>query len=102
MGVHDIACVSFLEEGHAGADRYSSPPPARAGPRRRRFASRRRFKTGRGRERVRALLEMQVRPDEEGAGARVFFWRPRRYGAPSAAWGAAHRKILGLMPEGAS
>jgi len=104
MAVHDTACVPALEEGRAGKDRYPAPLPAGAEAERGHSRSRLRSETwrSRGMERVRAFLEIQVRPDEEDACARVLSWRPRRPGAPTAGRSTAGGKILNLMPEGAS
>jgi len=104
MAVFDTACVPALEEGPAGTDRYPAPLPAGTEPEQGRCRSRLRSAMGwdRGRERVRAFLEIQIRPENPGAGARVLSWRPRRHGAPSARRSTAGRKILNLMPEGSS
>ena len=104
MAVHDTACVPALEEGHAGADPYAGPLPAGTEPERGRSRSRVRLAAGwgRGRERLRAFLEIQVRPDEPGAGGLVLSWRPRRHGTPSAGRSAAGGKILELMPAESS
>ena len=102
MAVHDTACVPALEKGHAGTDRYpdSRPDGARRGCSRSRpgFAK----GPGRGRERVRPFLEMQVRPDDPGPGARVLSWRPLRRATPSAGRNTPGGKLLELRPEGAS
>ena len=70
MEVHDTACVPVLEEGRAGADPYA-PAAAGAEPGRGRSCPgiRSLKRCGRGRERVRALLEIQLRPDDPGAPA---------------------------------
>ena len=104
MAVHDTAGVPALEEGHAGTDRYPALLPAGMEPERRRSRSGPGSSAGRGgrRERVRAFLEIQVRPEEPGACARILSWRPRRRGVLSPRRRTPGGKILELMPEGAS
>ena len=102
MAAHDPPCVPAPEEGRAGTNRYPRTLPAGTEPLPGCSRSRVGSSKGRGKERVRAFLEIQVRQDGPGACARVLSWRPRRRGASSAGRSPAGKKVLELIPEGAS
>jgi len=96
MAVHDTACVPVREEGRVGADPY--PTPAAAGtepgdghscPGILLLA-----RLGKGRERVRALLEIQLRPEDPGASPPDLPRTPRRIGSPPAGETALGAKVL--------
>jgi hypothetical protein len=104
MAVHDTACVPVLEEGLAGADPYTPPEAAGAEPGGGRSCpgvrSPERF--GKGRERVRALLEIQLRPGMPGASTPRFRRRPRGTAASPAEEGVPGEKVLPFPPAASS
>ena len=104
MAVYDAACVPLPKGGHAGADPYAAPVPAGTEPEPRFSRSGVSSVTGcgRSRERVRALLEIQVRPEGPGAAAHVLRWRPRRRAAPSPGRGTPEDRILDRAAAGSS
>jgi hypothetical protein len=104
MAVHDTACVPVLEEGRAGADPYRSPGAVNTEPgigcSCPGIRSVTRF--GKGRERVRALLEIQLRPEGPGVSAPAFRRRQHRTGSPPAGESVPGAKVLPFPPPASS
>ena len=104
MAVHDTACVPVLEEGLAGADPYTPPeaPGAEPGGGLSCPEVRSPARFGKGRERVRALLEIQLRPEARGASAPVSAARSRGAGTSPAGGRTPGAKVLPFPPSASS
>jgi hypothetical protein len=83
MAFHDTACVPPPPGGRQAVPAGPGPAPGETGSPPVRSIHPLRPVAGPARkERVRAILEMQVRPEETKAGARILSWDPRRKRAP--------------------
>ena len=104
MAVHDTACVPVLEEGLAGADPCHLPAAAGTEPGGGRSCPgvRSLARFGKGRERVRALLEIQLRPGAPGDFAPSVPRRRRGMIPSPAGESAPGAKVLPFQPEESS
>ena len=84
MAFHDTACVPPPSQGSPAGTAGSKPRPGETESHRVETIHALRPGSGPARkERIRAILEMQVRPEDTMAGARILPWDPHRKRAPA-------------------
>ena len=96
MAFHDTACVPPPSPGSRAGTAGSGPGPGETGSTGARALHTLRPRAGPAREeRVRAILEMQLRPEETMAGAHILPWDPYRKRPPA----GNPRSRMAVLPE---